>query len=66
MTFLREAPLGVFLFALMMVALLGGVMIVAALWARRSARAIRDLPPTAMSELAEGGIWSGAGFPRRS
>ncbi|MCO5093581.1 hypothetical protein [Bosea sp. (in: a-proteobacteria)] len=66
MTFLREVPLGVFLFALMMVALLGGVMIVAALWARRNAQAIRDLPPTGMSALTEGRhlVWGRVSAPK--
>jgi hypothetical protein len=66
MTFLRETPLGVFLFALLLVALLGGVMIAAALWARRNARAIRDLPPTRMSEMTRGRhlVWGHVSAPR--
>lgn len=65
MSLLREAPFGVFLFALTMVALLGGVMIVAALWARRNARAIRGLPPTPISELTEGRhlVWGRVSAP---
>lgn len=53
-SFLRDAPLWVFLFAFGIPALLACMGVVGAAWSWRNARALQSLPATNVSQLSEG------------